>query len=262
MTTKKTLMIGPMLLAVFALMTMQAFVMHTGYLDPKKTPGPQHTPPGLLKTPGAKATEKALEHGKRQNYRGVIAAVDATSLTLTLRDGSQLNFLLTPQTQIHIPGRNGKDASLEVGMQAMVQATADQSGMLTALRVMAIPGKPVRVHRVGTVTAYTPGQSITIEATDGNSYTFALSSDVKILPKDRADDLGVGSRVTIIAPRDPSTQIWTAIGIVVHPAGTGAGTGTPAPGTGTPTETPTATPMETETPTVTATATETPTPTP
>lgn len=87
-----------------------------------------------------------------------------------------------------------------------------------ARAIIAIPGKPTIVHRVGTVTEYTPGISITILAVDGNTYPFTFTADTRILPADRAVELAVGSRVTVIAPRDPGALSWTATGIVVHPA--------------------------------------------
>jgi hypothetical protein len=70
---------------------------------------------------------------------------------------------------------------------------------------------------VGVVTAYTAGQSITIQAKDGASYTFALNAEIKLLPPERADKLTIGSRVTIIAPRDPASGGVTVLGIVIHP---------------------------------------------
>src|SRR5574337_307422 len=115
-------------------------------------------------------------------------------------------------------------------MQAMVQAVADQNGNLTACAVMVIPGQPTRVHRVGWVTAYsfTPGVggSITIQASDGQSYSFTLTGDTKILPA--GNEVATNSRVTVIARRDPSLG-WTAFGIVVHPEGSGAGSMPPTP---------------------------------
>ena len=58
---------------------------------------------------------------------------------------------------------------------------------------------------------------------DGLEYTFQLTADTKILPAERADQLAVGSLVTLIAPRDPSSEIPIAKGIVIHPAGSGSG---------------------------------------
>jgi hypothetical protein len=88
---------------------------------------------------------------------------------------------------------------------------------LTALYIHVVPGKPEPVHRVGTVTAYTPGASITVLDKKGGSSTFVLTPDTKILPEDRASELGVGSLVTIISRRDPTGGPLTAQGIVVHP---------------------------------------------
>jgi hypothetical protein len=200
------------------------------------------------KTPGAKATQKAIErategkggkgnHGKKRNYKGVVAAVGAASITLTLEDGTSATFAVTGNTKINVPGlgKSATLASINVGVRAMVQATTDEAGSLTALHIHVKPGKPQKVHRVGTVTAYTPGVSITIEAKNGESSTFALTADTKLLPQDRADELAVGSRVTIISRRDVTGGQLTAQGIVVHPTGEGdddegtPGTKTPKP---------------------------------
>jgi len=233
--------------------TTQAFASPAG-IGPKKTPGPQGTPdsqhtPGPRNTPGAQATTEALQHGKgkHQNFRGTIAAVSSSSLTLNLRGGSSATFDLTADTRIQIPGGNG--GGLQVGMQAMVQAFDNGGSNLVARAVVVIPGQPIRVHRVGWVTAYTPGVSITIQASDGGTYTFGLTSNTQILPSNLASQLAVGSRVTIIAPRDPSSSGWTAVGIVIHPAGSGEGSMPP---------TATLTATATATATLPATATATP----
>lgn len=211
------------------------------------------------KTPGAKATDKAIErategkggkgqHGKKQNYKGVVAEVGEASLTLTLADGSSATFAITEKTRISIPslGKGATLADINVGAKATVQATAAEDDTLTALRINVTPGKPEKVHRVGTVTAYTAGESITVQAKDGQSSTFALTADTKILPADRADELAVGSRVTIISRRDVTGGVLTAQGIVVHPAteGSGEDEGTPKP---TKTPGPTKTPKPTKT---------------
>ncbi len=121
-------------------------------------------------------------------------------------------------------------------------------------------GLPIALH-VGWVTAYTPGSSITIQGHNGSLATFSLTANTKILPASRAGELAVGSRVTILARRDPSIHGWIAFGIVVHPAGSGTGS---APPTATPTATftPTETMAPTDTATTTAVPTETPTETP
>jgi hypothetical protein len=101
-------------------------------------------------------------------------------------------------------------------MQVVVQTIADADGGSVARSVAVIPGKPALTHRVGTVTAYAAGVSITIRAVDGDAYTFSLTTDTKILPL-QASELGVDALVTVIAPRDPAAAGSTTTGIVVHP---------------------------------------------
>jgi hypothetical protein len=126
---------------------------------------------------------------------------------------------LNAETRLKFPGpKDSAPASIEPGMNAMVQAIRDQDGNLIARAVMVIPGKPSRIHRVGIVTEYSAGGSITIQDKNGNTYTFALSADTRLLPLERAGELAVGSRVTVIAPRDPAGGGVTVKGIVIHPA--------------------------------------------
>src|SRR5512143_2116923 len=114
--------------------------------------------PGGGNTPGAHATEQAGKHGlhgKPTILRGTIASVDASSLVLTLADGSTVTIALTADTKIHVPGPQSAGDTLVTGMHAVVMALTDpNTNGLVARMVVAIPGKPVRGHRVGTVAAY------------------------------------------------------------------------------------------------------------
>ena len=203
---------------VFLLTTSQVFA---------SSPTVQSNKPPTTMTPGAKATEKAgdntiqqenKQHGKHENYKGTVSAVDADSITLTLKDDSSVTVGLSADTRIKFPGpKDSAPTGIQAGMNATVQAIRDQSGNLTALRIMVIPGKPAKIHRVGIVTEYTAGKSITIQDKAGNTFTFTLDDQTKLLPAGRADTLAVGSRVTIIAPRDPAGGGSTASGIVIHP---------------------------------------------
>ncbi len=232
------------MLIVLLALASQAYTTPFNNADPKpqKTPGAQATEKAdneqddnsnrPEKTPGAKATEKAAEKanrlkGKPEHFKGTIQSVDAGSLTLDL-SGASVTITLTPETRIRIPG--SAEAILQPGLTASVKARRDENNQLIASSVQVIPGKPVRAHRVGIVTAYTPGASITIQAHDGSPYTFALTGELKILPAERANQLAVGALVTIIAPRQPGSLNLTAAGIVVHPAGSGSGAfGAPTP---------------------------------
>jgi hypothetical protein len=242
MKTRQILMSLAVIGALFILSTQAAAASQT--VETKgtppglvKTPGAaatqkaektKETPPGLVKTPGAVATQKAVEKqteevgipkGKHENYRGTITAIDAGSITLALKDGSGVTILLAAETRIKIPGnKEATFADLGTGMKVMVQAIGGQDDQLTARSVVLIPGKPSKTHRVGIVTNYQPGTSITIQAKDGQLYTFLLTNETKVLPDEKADQLQVGVPVTVIAPRDVSSMDQNAAGIVVHPA--------------------------------------------
>ncbi|MEN6408882.1 MAG: DUF5666 domain-containing protein [Anaerolineaceae bacterium] len=212
-------------------------------------------------------TDKADKtKNKPMHFKGTVAEAALDHLTLTLADGSTVTVLITAETQLKLHGADGMTVDqITVGSKAVVTAKAAEDGTYTAVKIMTIPGKPVHFHRVGTVTAYTEGVSITILANDGMEYTFQLTPDAKILPKDRVDKLVVGAKVTIISRRDTANGPLTAQGVVVHPDALADGedgedveeTETPEI-TETPEPTETEEPIETETPTETPTETETP----
>jgi hypothetical protein len=212
----------------FALLfiSSQAFASPVIVPNAKDTPSTTGTPKPGKDTDKAtqKAEDKAVKQadkpkGKHEHFKGIVAAFDSSSITLTLRDGSSVTIGLTADTRIKFPGpKNSAPTSIEVGVTAGVQAIRDESGNLVARMVMVIPSKPSKIHRVGTVTAYTPGVSITIQDKKGNTFTFGITGELKLLPTERAGELAVGSRVTVIAPRDPATGGVRVIGIVIHPA--------------------------------------------
>jgi hypothetical protein len=194
----------------------------------------------------ARATERA-DRKKPEHFRGVVASAGSGALVLNTSSGP-ITFAVTSGTRIRIPTVSGPSlADIHPGVQAFVLATHDNSGGYVAIGIDVIPGKPEHVHRVGIVTAYTPGVSITVQDIQGGSSTFLLAPNLKILPADRAGDLKVGSLVTVISRRDPSGGPLTAEGIVVHPE-SGTPTAMVSP---TPTETPTPTPTNSPTPTAT-----------
>ena len=225
------------LLVAFALM----FASTQAFASPTDAPVGKNTP-AITKTPKLKGPDKATQKtddkatkqaektndkatkqadkfkGKHENFKGTVAAFDSSSITLTLKDDSSVTVALTADTRIKFAGKKDAASTIESGMNAMVQALRDENGNLTARSVMVIPGKPAKIHRVGTVTEYTAGASITIQDKDGNTFTFALTAETKLLPTERAGELFVGSRVTVIAPRDPASGGVNAKGIVIHPA--------------------------------------------
>lgn len=206
--------------------------------NPHKTPVVKEIEKATLKaekkaekTPGyeKEKTENAKIPGKKVNFKGVVQSVDASNLVIELNAGGTQSFKVGTFTKVKIPTL-GKDATLSdllPGVQVNVQAVKDEADGLSAVKILVVPGQPMHVHRVGSVTAYTAGSSITIEALDGKSYTFVVTADTKILPKDRASLLAVGVQVTVIAPRDVTGGPVTAMGIVVHPVASETETETP-----------------------------------
>ncbi len=199
----------------FFISTINVSAATTIGLAAKKTP----------RTPGAQATLNALNkptkpnEGKFENFNGVIESVNSTSLSLTLEDNSLVSFTLSGTTKIKIPtlGKNASIDDLQINQNVRVKAYQGESDDWIAVMVNVIPGKPAIVHHVGTVIAYTPAASITIKDKDGQSFTFYITADTKILPFERVSQLGVGSMVTIICPRNVTGGTLTAKGIVIHP---------------------------------------------
>ena len=119
---------------VLLLATTQAFASPASPQNGKNTPGPN--------TPGAKATEKANDkatkqannpHGKHENYKGIVSAVDSTSITLTLRDGSSVTVGLSADTRMKFPGpKNSTPGSIQSGMRAIVQAIRERVDTINA----------------------------------------------------------------------------------------------------------------------------------
>jgi hypothetical protein len=107
------------------------------------------TPNGLQKTPGAMATQNAINHaagitgnphGKPVNYQGVITAIDDVSITITLMDETSVTVAITPDTIIRFPrGQVVDDSGLVPGMTVMVHAILGQDDSLTARRINLIP---------------------------------------------------------------------------------------------------------------------------
>ncbi len=225
-----------------------------------KTRTPKATREISTKIPKEKATKATkIPKPKKQNFSGVVLAVSDSSLTIKDKAGGEITFTVNADTEVKIPTlKDATPADIQVGVRVLVRALKEDDGTYTALQISVSPGKPAPKHHVGEVTAYEAGASITILAHDGNEYTFLITEATKILPAERAEELAVGRRVTIISPRDVTGGPFTAAGIVVHPeADEEEGTGTP----GTPTETPTPTYTPTFTPTLELIPSDTDTPT-
>ena len=206
---KKLALIG--MVVVFALLFSSIAVLAAAPSD-KPTPN-SHSKNDPEDKPGKNGAKK----GKVQNFKGIVIAKDASGLTLTLKDGSLVAVVINEDTKIKIPTvKNATVEEINLESQAVVQARTDDTDTLVANKIQVIPGKPTKIHRVGVVTAYTAGSSITVEDKSGGSTSFSLDANTKMLPNKRADSLAVGDRVTIISRRDPTSGPLTAQGVVIH----------------------------------------------
>ena len=149
--------------------------------------------------------------GRGQVIRGEVTDVGTDEIEVAGE-----TIIVDETTKIRVPTL-GKEASLgdiEEGMQVVVLAY-EKDEELYARHIVAIPGRPQFRHHVGEVTAYDEGVSITIEDKWGNTITFDIVSELKVLPPGAT--IEVGARVTVISRRDPINDRLIARGVVVHP---------------------------------------------
>jgi hypothetical protein len=170
-------------------------------------------------TPGPKGNRPTppVAGARRHAYAGKVNSIGTGSFVLEIKGGETVTVLVTDKTRFHIPTvKNASFQDIEVGDRAAVNGTPTDAG-LEAKNVAVVPGKPMVQHRVGVVTVYTPGESITIKDTKGTTTTFILTASTVIRGPDKSATVAVDDRVTVVARRVPSTTTYTATAIVVHP---------------------------------------------
>ena len=170
----------------------------------------------MLTTPVLASSQNGATAGVKENYKGTITFIDATSIEIKQKGDTLVTISLSAETVVKIPTKHDATLTdLKAGMKVTIKALRVDD-VLTAKKIILIPGKPTKVYKVGVVTDYQPGISITIQAKNTSLYTFLVTAETKILPADQADKLVVGAVVTIIAPRDVTSLDRTAKAIVIH----------------------------------------------
>ncbi len=158
---------------------------------------------------------------KHHAFDGTLKSKTATSIVLTTKKQGDVTVNVNSETKYKVPGV--KDATLDnikVGDRITVLAVEAKAGNL-ALHINLIPGKPVRMNRVGVVdkcdpaTCASPLTSITLKDKKGNTSTFVVNADTKIMLKRGATALAVGAQAAVVARRDPGTGQFTARQILV-----------------------------------------------
>ncbi|MBI4201060.1 MAG: hypothetical protein HY531_02075 [Chloroflexi bacterium] len=157
---------------------------------------------------------------KHHGYSGTIKSLTPTSFVLTTKKSGDATINVNAQTKYKVPGLKGATlSSFKEGDSVAVLAVDLKSGLM-ALHVNLIPGKPVHVHRVGTIESYQAASasevgSITVKDKKGNLSIFVVTSDTKIKFKGGATEVKEGYRTTVVARRDPATDQFTAREILV-----------------------------------------------
>jgi Domain of unknown function (DUF5666) len=209
---KRQLFAGGLLVFLFVALAAVA------YADP---PTPHGQPPHGKPTdvPGLNPALNPGNTLKRHGIFGTIKSLACPDLGVTTRQGD-VTVITDSTTRFHIPTkRNGSCSDLAVEDRVAVNGTPTTDGLL-AKQIAVAPGKPTIQHRVGIVTAYTAGLSITIKDVRGGTETFNLTSNTVIRGPNGTTNVAIDNRVTIVSRRDPdsTTPLPTATAIVVHPS--------------------------------------------
>lgn len=185
-------------------------------VDESETPDEPDAPAAPADKPGKSGEQHGNGQGK-SNFNGSVTSVTDTGYVITLKDGTEITVTLDETTNLKVPTlKDTTEYKLVAGQRVVMRTVKNEDGTYSVVAAHVIPGKPEKIHRVGEVTDYVPGVSITIMGKDGKETTFALTDMTKILNGDETVELAIGSFVTIISPRDPSGGELTANGIVVH----------------------------------------------
>ena len=164
---------------------------------------------------GPQGPDAAGEQAK-VHYDGVLTAVDAASVTVATTLSGTITIDVNTTTCVRMPPSKGAALSdLAVGMRVGVQTVAGTGANPLAVRIHV--HKPRKATHVGTVTAYTPGVSLSLlPEAGGSELTFALTAGTEIKPWHRADELAVGSEVTVQVLRDFAGPNPPVLRINVH----------------------------------------------
>lgn len=182
--------------------------------EPTKEPHGRPTEVGPQGQP-VKPAEKDDKGANRHGIFGTVKAISGTSITLTTKQGD-VTVAIDSNSKIKIPTKKNATTS-DIGTGDRVALNRTQKGNeWVARQIMVVPGKPTVQHRVGIVDSYTENKSITITDMKGGSETFNLTSDTEIRGA-KGTDIAKGTRVTVVAGRDPGSDVPTATAIVVQP---------------------------------------------
>jgi hypothetical protein len=237
---KKRIFVVALITVLIALLTVSTVLASPVPANPeaKKTPQSQGNGNGngTDKDKG-NSTDKANGSAKDKNlkavnYHGVVMSYSATSLTLLLKDGSTVSFVMNEKSGLKLPtlSKTSTIADLQYNMRVVVHAYLDKTtGVLTVRSINVVPSAALDYNFAGAVTDYQPGVSITITNPDGTTTTYLLDANTQIILEDPTLVLGPDSQVVVILALNSTgeTPVATAIVVkapVIEPTETATGT--------------------------------------
>jgi hypothetical protein len=160
---------------------------------------------------------------------GTVKSVSGSSVTLTQRDGTAKEILLTSLTTYKLAGAASSWAALTVGAVVNAEGTTATNGTFTATLVNIQAARAPRAARApqagGTVTATTTG-SITVKTRDGSSLTITVDAtttyQVAGVKTATLSDVKVGATVMAEGTRN-TDGTFSATVVRAFAAGTGPG---------------------------------------
>ncbi|MEP7359486.1 MAG: hypothetical protein ABI847_19700, partial [Anaerolineales bacterium] len=174
-------------------------------------------------------------HVRQRDFRGSLVSLNGSTLTLRLDDGTSQVFTLAAGVVLNAPGQPGSATAAQVAAATRLRVTGQQAapnGPWSAVRLL-IEDRPRPVRSpdtakapqasppTGLVTAYSPGESVTLQLANGQTATYPLNGATRLLPPGHSAELAVGARVTLLAAPGAAAgdPAWA---ITVLPAGSPA----------------------------------------
>lgn len=125
----------------------------------------------------ALAQSPGEEGGKKHGIFGTVVARGDSELTVRTRQGEEVDLAISADTSFRVPGEAEADLSdVPEGSRVAILAQGEADAR-TALKVMVVPGKPQREHRVLTVVDVS-GNTVVAQDSDGNQVEVELDHEV------------------------------------------------------------------------------------
>ncbi len=117
------------------------------------------------------------EGGKKHGVFGTVVARGDSELTVKTDQGEEVDLAISADTSFRVPGEAEADLSdVPEGGRVAILAQGEADAR-TALKVMVVPGKPQREHRVLTVVDIS-GNTVVAQDSDGNQIEVELDHEV------------------------------------------------------------------------------------